>query len=81
VANIPEHKLGIGMMNRADINTDGWIARFHALHSKLGNESMLNLFVLPLTDEWLPWVERWKNDCAGCPNKGGLSCYEESLDC
>lgn len=35
VAHIPAAKLGVGMMNRADINTDGWVARFHALHTKL----------------------------------------------
>jgi hypothetical protein len=34
-AKIPAEKLGIGMMNRADINTEGWLARFHALHTKL----------------------------------------------
>lgn len=38
-AKIPAEKLGIGMMNRADINTEGWLARFHALHTKLGEQT------------------------------------------
>jgi hypothetical protein len=56
VQNIPADKLGVGMMNSKDINTNGWVARFHALHTKLGADSTMNLFVMPLSDEWLPWV-------------------------
>lgn len=91
MAHIPADKLGVGMMNREGpkapggmtgmITEEGWIARFHALHTKLANESMLNLYVMMIADEFLPWVGRWKSNCAGCPNAGSLSCYEPKLAC
>ena len=77
--NIPRGKLGVGIMNRADITDDGYIARFHALEKS--GADWLNLWVMPVHDVWLPFLQRWKTHCRGCPNSGALSCYEPSAVC
>lgn len=72
-------KLGVAVMNREDITEDGYLARFHALDKSDAN--WLNLFMLPASDAWLPYLKRWKTRCANCPNAGSLSCYEPSAKC
>ena len=77
---IPLEKLGVGIMNRHDeISAEGYLARFHAL-DKSGAD-WLNLWVMPVADVWLPFLQKWKSRCTGCPNRGALSCYEPSVNC
>eukprot|EP01052_Picozoa_sp_SAG31_P063097 SAG31_NODE_22048_length_535_cov_0.816514_2_plen_62_part_01 len=52
---------------------DGFVARFHAL--RRSGVSELDMFVMPLNSSWLPWLRKWKTDCAGCKNDGQLSCF------
>merc|ERR1712196_103077 len=79
VDNLNLQKLGVGMMNRADITTDGWVSRFHALGRS--GVSQLDIFVMPIADEFLTWLWRWKTNAACCPNGGVLSAYEPSVNC
>ena len=72
-------RLGVAVMNRNDISEDGYLARFHALEKS--GASWLNIFMLPASDAWLPYLRRWKTRCAGCPNAGLLSCYEPTAKC
>eukprot|EP00927_Polykrikos_kofoidii_P065163 TRINITY_DN60951_c0_g1_i1.p1 TRINITY_DN60951_c0_g1~~TRINITY_DN60951_c0_g1_i1.p1 ORF type:complete len:360 (+),score=41.91 TRINITY_DN60951_c0_g1_i1:98-1177(+) len=75
--NVPQQKLGVGIMNRNDIDVpDGYLARFHALEKSGANE--LHLWRMPVADVWLPYIQRWKSKCAGCPQ---LACYELSVEC
>lgn len=79
VSAVSRDRLGIAVMNREDISADGYVARFHAL-DKSGAD-WLNIFMLPASDAWLPYLHRWKTRCAGCPNAGTLSCYELAVEC
>lgn len=76
---VSQDRLGIAVMNRDDITEDGYVARFHAL-DKSGAD-WLNIFMLPASDAWLPYLRRWKTRCAACPNRGALSCYEPAANC
>lgn len=79
VENIALDKLGVGMMNRADISQDEWAARFHAL--KHARVTQLDIFVMPVADELLQWLWRWKTKEQHCPNGGILSAFEPAADC
>ena len=72
-------KLGVGMMNRDDLTLDGLQARFHAI-DKSGVD-WINMFLLPLNDEFLPWLKRWKTKCAGCGVQPILGCYDMDVPC
>lgn len=75
--SVPSTKLGVGIMNRDDIeDPDGYVARFHALDRSGASE--LHLWRMPVADVWLPYIQRWKSQCAGCPQ---LSCYDVSIAC
>lgn len=78
--SIPQEKLGVGIANRNDIEIpDGYVSRFHALEAS--GADWLNLWAMPVADVWLQYIKRWKAYCAGCPNKGALSCYEPTVNC
>ena len=71
-----EH-LGIGMSSfEGPPNADGFAARFHALRSYGIQE--VDMFAMPTTETWMPWLRKWKNDCRGCLNGGVLSCFAEA---
>jgi hypothetical protein len=69
----PSTKAGVGMMNRADIDDDGYTARFHAI-DKSGVQE-LDMFIMPISDRFLPWLWKFKTRCSGCANAGVLSCW------
>lgn len=75
---MPVEKCGIGMMNRADITTDGYLARFHAIRASGAME--IDMFNMPIDDKFLPYLWKYKTGCAGCPNGGALSCWS-NLEC
>lgn len=77
--NVALEKLGVGMMNRPEIDSNGWAARFHALRS--AKVTQLDVFVMPIADEFLTWLWRWKTKWQHCPNGGILSAFEPSADC
>ena len=29
--------------------------------------NMIACWQLPTAELWMPWLRKWKNDCAGCP--------------
>lgn len=72
-------QLGVGMMNRNDIDVpDGYVARFKAIWDK--NIDFISMFIMPISDDFLMWLRRWKNYCDDCPQKE-LSCFEPSVSC
>ena len=71
--------LGVAVMNRDDISADGYLARFHALEKS--GADWLNVFLLPASDAWLPFLRRWKSRCAGCGKQSALGCYELTVPC
>ena len=79
VENIALDKLGVGMMNRVNIDADGWASRFHAIRAS--KVTQLDIFVMPIADEFLTWLWRWKTGYKHCPNGGVLSASEPSADC
>ena len=68
--------LGVSMMNRDDLTADGLLARFYAIEQS--GADWLNLFMLPASDVWLPYLRRWKVGCEAC---GVLACFELSAPC
>ena len=72
-------KLGVAVMNRADITDDGYLARFHAIERS--GADWINIFALPAADQWLPFLRRWKTRCQGCGVQSVLGCYELSIPC
>lgn len=78
-SSVPTEKLSVAVMNRDDLSSDDLAARFHALDR--AGVDLFSVFMLPASDEWLPWLRKWKTRCATCPNAGALSCYEPSLQC
>lgn len=79
VENIPTDKLGVGMMNRNDLTEDGLLARFHAI-DKSGVD-WINIFMLPIHDTFLPFLQRWKSYCTGCGLQSVLGCYDLTVPC
>eukprot|EP01045_Picozoa_sp_COSAG04_P008351 COSAG04_NODE_460_length_13977_cov_5.936662_3_plen_69_part_00 len=55
---------------------DGFIARFEAL--RLYKISDVTMFMMPTAEAWMPYLRKWKNDCAGCPAGGALSCWSNT---
>ena len=76
---VTSDSLGVAVMNRKDISDEGYLARFHALDRS--GADWLNIFMLPASDAWLPWLKRWKSRCAGCEGNGRLSCWELKAAC
>merc|ERR1711966_475490 len=72
VANFPVEKLSMSVA-MSIVNPlkgmDEYIARIHALHKT--PVKYLSIFRIPVNDEWLEWIKRWKAQCVGCP---GLAC-------
>ena len=76
---IPIDKLGIGLENRDDIEIpDGYVSRFHALWD--ANVDLISIFILPISDNFLMYLRRWKTYCQNCPQTT-LSCFEPSVSC
>ena len=73
---LPSH-LSVGMSSaEASPNRDGFIARFEAL--KLYQITDVTMFMMPTTETWMPYLRKWKNNCAGCPSGGALSCWSDT---
>ena len=58
---------------------DSYLARFHAIERS--GADLINLFILPARDEWLPLLRRWKTRCAGCGAQTSLGCYDLGVTC
>jgi hypothetical protein len=72
---MPAAKCGVGMLNRKDISDDGYVARFHAIQNSGVLE--LDMFIMPISDNFLPFLWKFKNGCSGCTNHGVLSCWSD----
>ena len=74
----PKH-LSVGMSCGGPSPTrEGFYGRFEAL--KLYKITDVTMFMMPTAETWMPWLRKWKNNCAGCPNGGSLSCWTD-LSC
>jgi hypothetical protein len=79
VENIPSEKLAIGMMNRDDLTVDDLTGRFYAI-DKAGVD-WINMFAMPVSDAFLPFLQRWKTQCVGCGTQTILGCYDMDIEC
>mgnify|MGYP000040312638 CR=1 FL=1 len=79
VKHIPLQILAIGMSNRADLTKADLVARFHAI-DKSGVD-WINIFMMPIADNFLPFLSRWKTHCAGCGAQSILGCYDLTIEC
>lgn len=79
VQTIPIERLGIGMMNRADLSIDDLTARFYAIDR--ADISWINIFLMPIDEKFLPFLQRWKTRCAGCGKQTILGCYDMDIAC
>jgi hypothetical protein len=72
----PEH-FSVGLSSFSSRPPTGdFIARFHALRMYRIKE--VTMFAMPTEETWMPWLRKWKTDCAGCPGGGALSCWANS---
>lgn len=77
--NVALEKLGVAVMNRGDISAEGYLARFHAIDTS--GADWVNVFLLPASEAWLPFLKRWKTRCRGCGVNTPLGCYDLKLAC
>ena len=75
----PEH-LSVGMSCEGPTSPtrEGFYGRFEALN--LYKITDVTMFMMPTAETWMPWLRKWKNNCAGCPSGGSLSCWTD-LSC
>ena len=52
---------------------ESFTARFHALN--MYGITDVTMFMLPITETWMPWLRKWKTNGAGCPRGGSLSAW------
>ena len=81
-SGIRQHHLGVAVAN-ADVNNftksgDEYVARMHALHHASPPLDWLNVFMMPIDEEWREHLWRWKTDCRGCQPK---ACFEMEVPC
>ena len=88
---IPSSQLGVAVAN-SNVNKglltspDEYIARAHAWHGskidaygKAQDElEWLNVFMMPVEDQWREHLWRWKTRCEGCPER---ACFEMEVPC
>ena len=72
-------RLGVAMMNRGDLTGEGLLARFHAIDRSDAN--LVNIFMLPASEEFRELLLRWKSRCEGCGAQADLGCYDLSTPC
>ena len=85
---LPPARISVGFINSRrrgtkpdglplhNVSVQGWAARAHALHA--ANISHISIWLMPLSDEFLWWIPRWKDRCQQC---GVLSCFQPSANC
>ena len=56
-----------------DPSYDAFRARFHALN--MYGITDVSMFMMPITEPWMPWLRKWKNAARGCPRGGSLSAW------
>jgi hypothetical protein len=83
-----EDRLGVGLINSIangqaadglplhNVSVEGWAARGHALHA--ASVEHVSIWLMPLADEFLWWLPRWKNRCEAC---GLLACWQPTAKC
>ena len=79
VTYVPRNVLGIGLMNRADLRETDLVARFHAMD--VSGVNWINIFMMPIAEEFLPYLQRWKTFCSACGKQTILACYDMTVSC
>jgi hypothetical protein len=74
---LPLEKLPIGMTNRDDLTVDDLTGRFYAI-DKAGID-WINMFTMPISDAFLPFLQRLKARCAGCGVQTILGFYDMDI--
>lgn len=81
-------RLGVGLINSIaesqpidglplhNVSAEGWAARGHALHA--ASVEHISIWLMPLSDEFLWWLPRWKDRCEAC---GLLACWQPTAEC
>jgi hypothetical protein len=75
--------IAIGMSNQINYR-DNWTsdelqARFYALHRSAVD--WINIFILPVNDEFFHYLKRWKTQCRGCGKQPILGCFDLDIIC
>ena len=77
------HVLAVGISNlinyRNHWTIDELQARFYAIDKS--NIDWINVFMMPVNYEFLPFLQRWKSFCHGCGRQPTLGCYDFDLEC
>ena len=76
---IPKDKLAIGLQNRTDLSTDDLVARFYAIERH--QVDWINIFMMPVADQFLPHLQRYKSYCLACGKQIILGCYDMDIEC
>ena len=78
---VPQRTLGVAVANR-DVNNltspDEYIARAQAWHAVTPPLQWLQVFMMPIDDEWRKHLWRWKTNCRGC---APMACFEMDQTC
>lgn len=76
---VPLRKLGIGLENRTVFSEDELVSRFHALHRY--SVDWINIWMMPIDEKFLPYLQRWKTFCRGCGKQSILGCFDMTIQC
>jgi hypothetical protein len=81
--HVSNDKLAVGISNLINYR-DHWTidelqARFYAIDRS--GIDWINIFMLPINDEFLPFLKRWKSFCQGCGKQPTLGCYDFDVEC
>jgi hypothetical protein len=75
--------LAVGMSNLIN-SRDCWTsdelqARFYAIHRS--GVDWINIFILPVNDDFFHYLKRWKTQCRGCGKQPILGCFDLDVIC
>jgi hypothetical protein len=81
--HVAKEMIAVGISNLINYR-DRWTvdelqARFYAIDRS--GVDWINVFMLPVNDDFLPFLKRWKTFCRGCGLQSTLGCYDFDVEC